>query len=513
MSAPHAHGQPGRTLEALLRHGARLARGGSALIDAGGVRATHDDLRRMRDAGRARLREVGVGPADHVAVALPSDWRMAAHLLAGMSACAVAPLDPDLPDREMTDHLARIRPRAILTDALTAPRLRALAADGTPVLTWSVDELDGPPDGEMPEPGAPALLLFTSGTTAAPKVAVLTQENLALAGASIAGTLVLGPGDRALNPMTMHHGHGIFPGTLAPLVSGGATATAPLAGVDKLLALATAARPTWYSAAPVIHHTILTMARNRPDIVGALAPRVVRSASSGLSPELYAGLSETFGVPVVEAYALTEAPGQIASNPLDGPRKPGSVGLPVGVEIALLTPVGELADAPGAAGEVLARGAIIMPGYLGIPDDQQPFHEGWLRTGDHGTFDEDGYLTLGGRIAEFIDRGAELFSPTEIEVVLAGHPSVAEVVAFGRAHPTLGEEPAAAVVLRPGVPESAEELISYAAERLASHKVPVNVYFLYAIPRGRTGKIVRRRVREMTGRDPSGRARSIGLPR
>jgi acyl-CoA synthetase (AMP-forming)/AMP-acid ligase II len=494
---PHA-GQA-QTLEGRLRAAAARAGAAPALLDAAGVRATHHDLRRIRDGGRLWLREAGVGRHDRVALVMPGDWPMAAMLLTAASACAVAALDPGMMDRELTVCLARLKPRAILADASSAPRLRSLAGEGTPVLLWSADQLDAAPDGaddELPGPADPALLLFTSGTTAAPKVVRLTQRNLAAAADSIAGTLRLGTADRALNVMPLHHGHGIFPGILAPLVSGGSTVCARPGSADELLRVARSAAPTWYSAAPVVHHSLLAMARSNPLIGETLALRAIRSTSSALAPRLLAQLEQYLSAPVVEAYALSEAPGQIASNPLDGPRKAGTVGRPQDTQIVLLTAAGQLADAPGSTGEVLVRGANVMPGYLGVSDSEQPFVDGWLRTGDQAAIDEDGYLVISGRVIDIISRGAEKFAPAEVEAVLAEHPAVRDAAVYGRAHPTLGEEAAAAVVLRPGASATERQLIAFAAGRLAGYKVPVQIDFVPALPRGSSGKIARGRLAE-----------------
>jgi acyl-CoA synthetase (AMP-forming)/AMP-acid ligase II len=280
-----------------------------------------------------------------------------------------------------------------------------------------------------------------------------------------------------------------------------------------LLAVLESAAPTWYSAAPVVHHTILTMTRSMPSIREALALRVIRSTSSALPAELLSRLESSLGAPVVEAYALSEAPGQIASNPLDGPRKPGSVGTPQNTEIMLLTDNGELTDVPGSCGEVLVRGPNVMPGYVDTAESEQPFLDGWLCTGDRARFDEDGYLSISGRVSEIINRGAEKISPAEVEGVLTEHPAVREAVAFGRPHPTLGEEPAVAVVVHEGASPAEHELIAFAAQRLAAYKVPVSVHFVPAMPRGRTGKVVRRRLRELSERLSADTRRRMVPPR
>jgi acyl-CoA synthetase (AMP-forming)/AMP-acid ligase II len=479
-----------------------------ALLDGAGVRVTHADLLRVRAGGRLRLRAAGVGRHDRVAIVMSNDWQLAAVLLAAVSACGASTLDPALSDRELVAALTQLRVGAVIADAESAPRLRTLVDEGTPVLAWSADDLDGEPAGDSADgadgadaaPDDPALLLFTSGTTSAPRITGLTQRNIAAGSVSIARTLRLGPTDRALNMMSLYHGHGIFPGTFAPLVSGGSSVCARPNDADELLAVAVATAPTWYSAAPVVHHSVLAMARANPLIVAALPLRAIRSNSSALPVALLEELEQTFSAPVIEAYALSEAPGQVASNPLDGPRKPGTVGIPQDTELVVLTAAGVLTDEPGSSGEILVRGPIVMPGYVGVPDNEQPFLDGWLRTGDQAVIDEDGYLAIGGRVVDTINRGAEKFAPAEVEAVLAEHPAVREVAVFGRSHPTLGEEAAAAVVPCEGTHVTETELIEFAAQRLATYKVPVRIEFMPELPRGGTGKIVRRRLKETAAR-------------
>jgi oxalate---CoA ligase len=493
----------GQTLESRLRTAAAWAGSAPALLDDSGVRATHHDLRRMRDGGRLRLREAGVGPHDRVALIMEDDWRLAVALLATACACAVTVLDPRLPDRELAIRLAALRPKAVVADAESTPRMRVLVTEDIGVLLWNVEALDaaaGDAAGDLPALEDPAILLFTSGTTARPKLVPLTQRNVAAGAASIAVTMRLGPADRALNVMTLYHGHGVWPGTFAPLVSGGSTVCSRLKNAAELHAVAESAAPTWYCAAPVMHHTILAMSRSDPRIRQTLRLRAIRSGSSALPPRLLSQLEDFFSVPVVESYALSEAPGQIASNPLEGIRKASTVGTPQHCKIAVLTAAGDVTDAPGSAGEVLVRGAAVMPGYLGVPDSEQPFLDGWLRTGDQGTLDEDGYLALGGRLVDVISRGAEKFAPGEVEAVLAEHPAVREVAVFGRPHATLGQEAAAAVVRHEGHSVTERELIAFAAQRLAAFMVPVQIYFLAELPRLQTGKLLRRTLQEMAAR-------------
>jgi len=256
-------------------------------------------------------------------------------------------------------------------------------------------------------------------------------------------------------------------------------------------------RPTWYSAVPTIHRMVLARARDgRP--AGTETLRFVRSCSAALAPELMAETERRLGAPVLEAYGMTEACHQIASNPLPpAARRPGSVGLGTGVEVAVLDDGG--APLPsGTPGQVAIRGPNVIDGYAANPQaNAESFIGGWFRTGDQGLLDERGYLTLIGRIKELINRGGEKISPREIDEVLLRHPAVAEAVAFGTPHPTLGEEVAAAVVLQGEASE--RELLSHCREQLAAFKVPRKLHVVEAIPRTATGKVQRRKVAEAVG--------------
>jgi oxalate---CoA ligase len=256
-------------------------------------------------------------------------------------------------------------------------------------------------------------------------------------------------------------------------------------------------RPTWYSAVPTIHRMVLARARDqRPAGTGSL--RFARSCSSALPPELMAEVERRLDAPVLEAYGMTEACHQIASNPLPpAAREPGSVGVGTGVEVAVLDASGAKLAA-GTPGQVAIKGPSVIDGYAANPQaNAESFLEGWFLTGDQGVLDERGYLTLIGRIKELINRGGEKISPREIDEVLLRHPAVAEAVAFGVPHPTLGEEVAAAVVLHADAGE--QDLLAHCRGYLAAFKVPRKLYVVQAIPRTATGKVQRRRVAEVIG--------------
>lgn len=260
---------------------------------------------------------------------------------------------------------------------------------------------------------------------------------------------------------------------------------------------------TWFSAVPAMFQALLSRARRGGSPRNTDSLRFIRSCSAALSPAVMQQMESTFGVPVIEAYGMTEASHQMASNPLPpGNRVPGSVGQGAGVSIGIMDEAGELLEA-GAVGEVVVSGPNVIRGYESNPEaNASSFVGDWFRTGDQGRLDENGVLTLKGRIKELINRSGEKVSPAEIDEVLLAHPAVAEAVAFGVPHPTHGEEPAAAVVL--GSEATERDLVAHCRQSLAAFKVPRKIHIVDSIPRTATGKVQRRVVAEaVTGGPPA----------
>jgi acyl-CoA synthetase (AMP-forming)/AMP-acid ligase II len=302
-------------------------------------------------------------------------------------------------------------------------------------------------------------------------------------------TYQLVPGDVSLCVMPLFHVHGLVASVLATFASGGTVVVPSAFNPFSFWRLVRAHGVTWYSAVPTIHQLLLArLGAERPD--GAEQLRFVRSCSAALSPEVMAQLESRLGVPVLEAYGMTEAAHQMASNPLPpGKRIPGTVGLGTGVRIGILGPGGTELPA-GQPGEVVIAGPNVIDGYEDNPAaNADSFTAGWFRTGDQGMVDPDGYLRLTGRIKELINRGGEKIAPREIDDALLAHPAVAEAVAFGVPHPVWGEVVAAAVVLHAPVAEA--ELLAWCRDRLAAFKCPDQLHVVEAIPRTATGKIQR----------------------
>jgi len=318
----------------------------------------------------------------------------------------------------------------------------------------------------------------------------LSHRNLTISAGNVARTYALGPEDVSLCVMPLFHVHGLVASTLATLATGGTIVVPAKFNPLSFWRIAKAHDVTWYSAVPTIHQLLVARAGSgRPEGVDRL--RFIRSCSASLAPQLMSDLEAAFGAPVLEAYGMTEAAHQMASNPLPpDARKPGSVGKGTGVEVSIMDAAGRHL-AKGDRGEVVIRGPNVTRGYENNPEaNASSFTDGWFRTGDQGFLDADGYLTLVGRIKELINRGGEKISPREIDEVLLSHPAVAEAVAFGVPHDAWGEEVAAAVVVRSPIEDA--DLLAYCRERLADYKRPKQIHITTAIPRTATGKIQRR---------------------
>ena len=338
-----------------------------------------------------------------------------------------------------------------------------------------------------------ALLLLTSGTTSRPKIVPLTHVNICSSAYNSVAALALRETDRGLNMLPLFHGHGLNNNLLASLAAGASIVCTPGYDPNSFFAWLTAFRPTWYSAVPTMHRAILAQARNDRVRAADYGLRFVRSASAPLPPRIFAELERAFETPVIESYGMTEtASSFIACNPLPPrQRKPGSVGVPAGLDVAIMDERGALLSR-GQTGQVVVRGASVMAGYDGDPvATEAAFGGDWFKTGDLGFFDADGYLFLAGRVREMINRGGEKVAPHEVDEVLLGHPAVAEAATFAIPHATLGEDVAAAIVLRPHAVTTPKEIRQFASRRIADFKVPRQIFIVSVIPKGPTDKVQR----------------------
>jgi acyl-CoA synthetase (AMP-forming)/AMP-acid ligase II len=338
-----------------------------------------------------------------------------------------------------------------------------------------------------------ALLFLTSGTTSRPKIVPLTHANICASAYSSRAALALKETDRCLNVMPLFHGHGLIANVLTSLAAGASVVCAPGCDVNSFFGWLAAFRPTWYSAVPTIHQAILAQARRQRERAADHRLRFVRSGSAPLPPLIFAELEQTFATCVIENYGMMEAASSpVACNPLPPRRrKVGSVGVPVGLDVAILDEGGRLLP-DGQTGQVVVRGASVMSGYDGDPmASQAAFVGDWFKTGDQGFFDDDGYLFLVGRSQDIINRGGEKVAPREVDEVLLEHPAVVEAVTFAVPHPTLGEDVASAIVLRPHAATTPNDIRRFVSGHVADFKVPRRVLIVSELPKGPTGKVQR----------------------
>ena len=479
----------------------------TALSAPGRPDLTYAGLRRHVEATVAALNQRGIGRGDRVAIVVPNGPEMASAFVAIAAGATTAPLNPAYRQPEFEFYLQDLGAKAVvLADgddsparaaaaALGVPAMEIRAEPGSPAGTFSfVGEPRGEaaPRGGLAGPDDVALVLHTSGTTSRPKIVPLLHRNVCATAENIRRTLRLEAGDRCLNVMPLFHIHGLMACVLSTLHAGGSVYCAPGFNALRIFGWLADADPTWYSAVPTMHQTILARGGRNADIIARLRLRFIRSSSAALPSRVMAELEQLFGAPVVEAYAMTEAAHQMTCNPLPpAARKPGTVGIAAGPEVSVMDAAGNHL-APGDEGEIVIRGPNVTPGYENNEAaNREAFTHGWFRTGDQGFRDEDGYFTITGRLKEIINRGGEKISPREVDEVLMDHPAVQQVVTFAMPHPKLGEEVAAAVVLRDGAEAGPGDVREFAAGRLAGFKVPRKVVVLDEIPKGPTGKLRR----------------------
>ena len=502
------------TLKDLLATGADAA---PAISAPGRNALCFGELRALIADTLARLNSLGIGRNDRVAIVLANGPEMASCFMACASGVASAPLNPAYRADEFEFYLADLNARALIVEqGSTSPAIAAASKLGLRLIDLVVPE--GAPAGlftlQPRDAGAAtatatatqngghaqlddvSMVLHTSGTTSRPKIVPLSQRNLAASASNIRQTLNFAATDCGLNIMPLFHIHGLIAGVLAPLAAGSQVFCTPGFNALKFFAWMDEAQPTWYTAVPTMHQAIVARASKNTEVIARHPLRFLRSSSSSMPPQVIKELEAHFHAPLIEAYGMTEASHQMCCNPLPPAlRKPGTVGLAAGPEVAIMAADGTLLPRGTGldnTGEIVIRGANVTAGYENNPGaNADGFKGGWFRTGDQGVMDEDGYVSITGRLKEIINRGGEKISPREVDEILMDHPAVAQVVCFGMPHPKLGEEVAAVVVLREGQSATERELQTFVASRAVDYKVPKKILFMDEIPKGATGKLQR----------------------
>ena len=468
---------------------------------------TYGRLNELLASIATHLNNQGIGRNDRVAIVLPNGPEMASSFLAVASCATAAPLNPAYRKDEFAFYLEDLEAACVIVEEgsnspvldaaedLSVPVLYASHNSEDPSGWFSLSQMEVQSAAQFPGPSQPsdiALALHTSGTTSRPKLVPLTLDNITTSAGNIAQSLSLTEDDIGLNIMPLFHIHGLIASLLSSISAGAHVVCTPGFNALRYFHWLDAHHPTWYTAVPTMHQAILGRASRNQQIVDAARLRFARSSSSSLPPPVMSELEALFGCPVIEAYGMTEAAHQMASNPLPpAERKAGTVGQAAGPDIAIMDEAGTLLD-QGESGEIVIRGRNVFNGYVNNPSaNAEAFSDGWFRTGDLGVLDPDGYLTISGRLKEIINRGGEKIAPREVDDVIQQHPSVDQVVTFALPHDKLGETVAAVIVAKEGATPDIAEIKSFASERLAPFKVPSTIILRDEIPKGATGKLQR----------------------
>jgi oxalate---CoA ligase len=493
---------------AILRH-VETRPNSAAVVATGFETLSYRDLQGYLVRTAARLRESGIDGSARIAVALPSGADAALTIVAAACAAVAMPIDTQLTAPEIDQRLAMLRPRAVIVpgDGLSATRdvarghgLTVIEArserTGSLGVNLRVPDISATAAAEDPDAASIAFILQTSGTTATPKLIPFSHRNMLAASARVQSWFGLTPSDRCLSVSPICYSHGLKVTVFTPLITGGSVAF-PLSpsslDVDEWLGVL---KPTWYSAGPTLHRFMFDKTKALPHVRSIHNLRFVVSGGAPLTREVREGLSAALGAPVLEHYGSSEA-AQISANlPPPGPFKPGTCGIPAKGTVKIVAESGREVSA-GEHGEILLGGPTVTSGYLEAAElNRASFVDGWFRTGDIGSLDAEGFLTIHGRKTEMINRGGEKISPAEIDDALQRHPDVAEAAAFAVPHPRLGEDIAAAVVLREGSTVTALKLRAFLLPRLAQFKIPRRIVFVDRLPKGATGKVQRQRLME-----------------
>jgi acyl-CoA synthetase (AMP-forming)/AMP-acid ligase II len=463
--------------------------------------AAYDNLPCMRDgqheltykefghwvtAAAEQFADHGVRPGSVIAVMLPNRVELLVALVAAWRLGATAtPINPAFTATEADYQINDADAALVVNEGDAAPN------GNRPSI--GADQLRRIPRGRMipPPPTAAsdiALLIYTSGTTGSPKGVILDHGNIAAMASMIVTGLRITRKDHCLLILPLYHAYAICVSFLAPLLAGGQLSVLDRFHPQEFLTAIERLRPTYFSAVPTNYALLVSQPAEIRADTSSLRFAVCGSAPA--SPGLIAAAEQRFGFTVIEGYGLTEGTCASTYTPLRGPRKPGTVGVPLpGQRVAIMNPAGELLPA-GQQGEVVIQGPNVMAGYHNRPEETaEALGDGWLRSGDLGVLDEDGHLRLVDRIKDVIICGGENLHPQEIESVLQAHPAVLEAAVVGAPHEIYGEVPVAYVAAYPGTEVDTADLLALCATHLTEIKVPVALHITDTLPKSPVGKI------------------------
>jgi len=444
----------------------------------------------------------GITNKDRAAIILPNGPYMASSFLAISSYMSAAPLNPAYKTNEYEFYLKDLSPKIVIVEPNSKNNVIEVAKKlKIPVCEIKIqkdspsglfDLFEKSSEYSLPEENDEALVLHTSGTTSRPKIVPLTNKNIFSSAVNISKSLELSEIDHCLNIMPLFHIHGLIAILATSMKVGASVCASNGFNAIKFLELAKSEKITWYSGVPTMHQAILLRTEKNLELAKDLKLRFLRSSSASLPPAVFKKLNSIFKCPVIEAYGMTEATHQMTSNPLPPKiQKPGFVGIPAGPDVCIMDDNDKILN-QGEVGEVCIKGNNVTLGYDNNPEaNKKSFSNGWFRTGDQGYFDQDGYLKISGRLKEIINKGGEKISPLEVDNILMDHPLIEQAVCFGYEDKMLGEEIAAAIIVKEGQNFSEIDVKNYAEEKLAKFKIPKKIFFVNEIPKGATGKLQR----------------------
>jgi len=507
-------GSPDFCVHDLIRIHAKRKPDAVAIVAPRRASLTYGRLRVQLDDMAGKLRALGIGRRDRVALALPNGPELAVAFLAVAAAAVCAPLDPNARAEDVEFWLSDLKVKALIVQAgcdspartvalargLTLIELSPILGAEAGLFTLRGRDTAQPARPRRAEPDDTALLLHAVGTEARPRVVPLTHRQLCASGFNIGASLRLLERDRCLSVLPLYRSHGLVGAVITSLVAGASIVCSPEFNAGQIFRWLQEFRPSWLTATPAMLQAILACSDTQREIIACCPLRFLRSSSSALPPGVMGELERVFKAPVLEAYGLTEAAHQVAGNPLPPQiRKPGSVGLATGPEVAIMDSMSNLI-APELTGEIVIRGENVIAAYENNPTaNQAAFAKEWLRTGDEGHLDKEGYLFITGRLKQVINCAGEKISAREVEEALLRHPAVSQAVAFAVPVPVAGEEVAVAVVLREHRSASEAELSEFAAQLLSGSKIPRHIRVVTDLPKAASGAALRVGLAERLG--------------
>ncbi|WP_072690356.1 class I adenylate-forming enzyme family protein [Rhodococcus marinonascens] len=440
-------------------------------------------------AAAAQLSGLGVGQGSVVAVQLVNRVELVVLLFAAWRfGAAVTPVNPNLTDFETAHQLRDAGAVVLVSDDRPAPDFDGRYLSVGNLATATDVDTDFEDAVHNPDPNELALLIYTSGTTGSPKGVMLTHANLTAMCESVVTALEITADDHCLLVLPLFHANAIILSTLTPLSVGASTTIAVKFSVDTFFDLVEKHRPTYFSGVPTVYAMLDAVDKDAQSDTSSI--RLAIGGAAPMPAELIERIETRYGFPLIEGYGLSEGTCATTINPPEGPRKPGSVGIPLpGQQVRIVGKVGAVLP-QGETGEVVISGPNVMAGYLGKPEETaKTLVDGWLHTGDVGYFDEDGYLMLVDRIKDMIIRGGENLYPKEIETALYRHEDVLEAAVIGLPDPVYGEVPVAYVALRSGSARTVGDLFDVCRKSLSKFKLPVDIITRETLPKNAVGKL------------------------